>query len=113
MSTQAQGRAEYTIESGRLIANVIKDLNDKAKVKGTSFVETYTLKKGLNKFGDQGYEASHGEMKQLHDRSVFKPINVSNLTPQEKKRSMESLIFLVEKHECRIKARTCANGSIQ
>jgi hypothetical protein len=26
---------------------------------------------------------------------------------------MESLIFLVEKHDGRVKARTCANGSTQ
>ena len=69
--------------------------------------------KGLKKFGQQGYEAAFGEMKQLHDRMVFKPIDVSKLTQQEKQRSLESLIFLVEKRDGRIKACTCANGSKQ
>ena len=44
---------------------------------------------------------------------MFKLIDVSKLTAQEKKRAMESLIFLVEKCDGRIKARTCANGSVQ
>ena len=52
-------------------------------------------------------------MKQLHDRKVFKPIMSSELTTQERKRAMESLIILIEKRDGRIKARTCANGSIQ
>ena len=52
-------------------------------------------------------------MKQLHDRIVFKPIRVKDLSPLEQKRAMESLIFLVEKRDGRIKARTCANGSTQ
>ena len=52
-------------------------------------------------------------MKQLHDRIVFKPIRVENLTELEKKRAMESLMFLVEKRDGRKKARTVANGSTQ
>eukprot|EP00543_Licmophora_paradoxa_P010625 CAMPEP_0202466662 /NCGR_PEP_ID=MMETSP1360-20130828/69430_1 /ASSEMBLY_ACC=CAM_ASM_000848 /TAXON_ID=515479 /ORGANISM="Licmophora paradoxa, Strain CCMP2313" /LENGTH=141 /DNA_ID=CAMNT_0049090879 /DNA_START=1 /DNA_END=423 /DNA_ORIENTATION=+ len=52
-------------------------------------------------------------MKQLHDRVVFKPIHIHELTPKEKKRAMESLMFLVEKRDGTVKARTCANGSTQ
>jgi hypothetical protein len=44
------------------------------------FAETSRLKAGLKKFGKRGYEAAAGEMKQLHDRAVFKPIS-----PAEKK----------------------------
>ena len=35
------------------------------------------------------------------------------MTPQERKRATESLIFLVEKSDKLIKARTVANGSTQ
>ena len=52
-------------------------------------------------------------MKQLYDRVVFQPIKVEDLTEQERKRAMESLIFLVEKRDGKVKARTCANGSTQ
>jgi hypothetical protein len=31
-----------------------------------SFIETFSLKKGLKKFGDKGRDAAFGKMKQLH-----------------------------------------------
>ena len=71
------------------------------------------MKARIKKFGDKGSEAATKEMKQLHDRKVFKPIMSSELTPQERRRAMESLISLTEKRDGRVKARTCANGSTQ
>jgi hypothetical protein len=53
------------------------------------------------------------KMQELHERVVFKPLNVGELTQQERRRAMDSLIFLVGKSDGRIKARTCANGSSQ
>ena len=52
-------------------------------------------------------------MRQLHDRVVFEPISINEMTPLEKKRAMESLIFLNEKRDGTIKSRMCANGSTQ
>ena len=52
-------------------------------------------------------------MKQLHDQVAFRPINTSQLTQQEKRKAMESLIFIAEKRDGAVKARTCANGSVQ
>ena len=78
-----------------------------------AFIETFGLQKGLKHFGKKGYDAAFGEVKQLHDRIVFYPVDVSKLTQQERKRAMESLIFLVEKRDGRVKARWCANGSTQ
>ena len=71
------------------------------------------MKQGLKKYGKQGYNAAYGEMKQLHDCICFKPININSLTPEERKKALESLIFLTEKHDRRIKGQTCANGSKQ
>ena len=78
-----------------------------------SLVQTYSLKKGLKKYKDKGYVAAFGEMKQLHDRICFRPIDPSTMTPEERKKAMETLIFLTEKRDGRIKARTVANGSVQ
>ena len=52
-------------------------------------------------------------MKQLHDRVVFEPILIAEMTEIERKRAMESLIFLTEKQDGTVKAQTCANGSTQ
>jgi hypothetical protein len=77
------------------------------------FLETYSLNKGLKAFGKKGYNAALSEIQQLHDRVVFRPIHVNDLSQQEKNRAMESLVFLVEKRDGRVKARACANGSTQ
>jgi hypothetical protein len=81
--------------------------------KGFPFLETFSLNKRLKQFGGKGYNAAFDEVHQLHERAVFKPINVKDLTQLEHKRAMESLIFLGEKQDERIKARACANGSTQ
>eukprot|EP00978_Attheya_sp_CCMP212_P020733 scaffold59680_cov31-Attheya_sp.AAC.1 len=52
-------------------------------------------------------------MKQLHNRVVLEPIRLTDMNPKERKRAMESLIFLVEKLDGTVKARTCGNGSTQ
>jgi hypothetical protein len=52
-------------------------------------------------------------MKQLHERAVFKPLDISTLSFDEKRTTMRSLIFLTEKRDGSIKARTCADGSKQ
>ena len=52
-------------------------------------------------------------MKQLHERGCIEPIDPFTITKEEKKRAMESFIFMVEKKDGTIKSRTVANGSQQ
>jgi len=52
-------------------------------------------------------------MKQLHDLECFKPINVKDVSKSENRKAIESLLFLVEKRDGRIKARHCANRKLQ
>lgn len=49
-------------------------------------------------------------MEQMHQRIAFKPIDPSKLTSSERKKAMNSLIFLQEKSLEEIKAGTCADG---
>jgi hypothetical protein len=66
------------------------------------------------KFGEHGETAATTfEMHQLHKQVKLKPIQVDDMTQVERKRAMESLIFLVEEHTGRVKASTCANGSTE
>jgi hypothetical protein len=48
------------------------------------FVQTYSLNKGIQRFGKKGWDVAFGEMKQLNDREVFEPIDVSKLSAKEK-----------------------------
>jgi hypothetical protein len=109
---------EYSNNSAYVFSQIVTSLNElnlpgQRKQEFYSFVQNYGLSRGLKKFGEAGRKAAHGEMKQLHDRSVFRPIDVNDLTQREREMAMESLIFLVEKRDKRIKARTCADGRIQ
>lgn len=110
-------KEEYSVETATVIAKVISHYNSVMSNMTTkeahAFTQSYSLKKGLKMFGDKAKQAVNKEMKQLHNRAVFKPIHVHEMTQLERKRAMESLIFLVEKRDGRIKARTCANGSTQ
>jgi hypothetical protein len=58
-----------------------------------SFLVTYSLMKGLKKCGKKGYNAAFGEMKQLHDCIAFCPVDVNDLTTEERQQALESLIF--------------------
>ena len=107
----------YSVETAQVIAKVMFHINKKYGIQEQTkkqFAQTYSLKQDLKKFANQeGHNAALKEMKQLHDRAVFKPTRVSNLTSSEMRKSTESLIFLTEKRDGKIKAWMCANGSVQ
>jgi hypothetical protein len=108
---------EYSQDTAQVIATVMCHWNNMCRhfddTTLAMFIQTYSLNKGIKKFGQKGKDAAIKEMKQLHDRTVFEGIKVKDMTPLERKRAMESLLFLVEKRDGKIKARTCANGSTQ
>lgn len=108
----------YTGEmEARMLATIMLQIEQRMDIQevktGTQHVLTYSLKQGIKKFGKNGRIAAINEMKQLYDRKCFIPINKNELSDLERKRALESLIFLTEKRDGRIKARHCANGSSQ
>ena len=105
-------------EFAKIAANLLhtfKQRDDPITPKKTKHwhVITCSLKKGIEKFSTRGYDAALKEMEQLHERDCWKPIKLSSMKPSEKRKTLESLIFLVEKKSGKIKARHCANGSKQ
>jgi Reverse transcriptase (RNA-dependent DNA polymerase) len=80
-------------------------------MQGVSLGQQYILQKGLKVFGDKGREAGRKEVGQLHERSCFNPILMSELTEREKKRALAALMFLTEKRDGSIKGRMVADGS--
>jgi hypothetical protein len=73
----------------------------------------YTLKKGLKEFGKDGITALGKEMAQLHTRRVAKPVDGNILTRDQKRASLQYLMFLTKKRCGQIKARGCADGRKQ
>ena len=104
-------REEYTNNNARVIAYVMSRMTNKL-TQNNQFMH-YSLIKGTKNFGEKATEAAFKEIKQLHNRTVFEPVKSAELTDQERRGAMESLIFLVEKRDKTVKARTCANGSTQ
>ena len=86
----------YNNDEARVLVTVIttfnKCLEHVVEEHRQQNVVTYSLKAGINKFGDPAKASSHKEMKQLHDRSCFRPVHKCLLNKLEKERAMGSLL---------------------
>jgi len=73
----------------------------------------YDLKAGLKRFGSHGDSAVTKELSQLHTLNCFIPRDPHTLTRDDRRNALTSLMFLTEKRTGEVKARACANGSVQ
>ena len=71
------------------------------------------MKQGLKTFGKDGIDAVQTEMKQLHDREVVQPVHANELSHEQRKASLQYLMFLKQKRCGKIKGRGCADGRKQ
>ena len=95
---------EYKEELIPLISDVMNQLNmmmmGMSDKQAYSFIQRYTIKKGINKWGEKKVKSSaFKEVRQIKDRNVFEPIFPSDLTTEEKRKAMEYIIFMVERRE--------------
>ena len=100
----------YKPQEGMVIARVISDINSKATINGASFAQQYIVQRGLKKFGQRGSDAATKEMDQLHRRNCFTPIDVADLTIDERRKTVDALMFLGEKRDKTVKGRMVYNG---
>ena len=113
---------KYTTRSGRISE---KPERYTPSFKGTTYeynnimlamnyvMQQYSLKKGLEKFGERGDKAAYAEMEQQHLRNSFIPVLPKDISPEKRKRVLESLMLITEKDNGEVKGRNCANGSTQ
>jgi hypothetical protein len=73
----------------------------------------YSMNAGIKKFETKGEAGVTKELTQMHDMSVFRPIEVESLTYGERKKALSLVMFLKEKRDSSIKARMCTNGRKQ
>ena len=73
----------------------------------------YSLKAGLRQFGQRADDAVKKELQQFHTMSCFKPRDIRSLSREDRRNALSSLMFLTEKRTGAVKARACANGSVQ
>ena len=72
-----------------------------------------SFKAGMKAWGGRAHNAARSEMKQLHMRDTFKPKHWKELTEFQRRTILESHMFLKEKRDGKIKARTVAGGNKQ
>ena len=80
---------------------------------GVALAQVYSLRKGLKEFGDQGKNAVQTELQQHHDMETYFPIDPSQLSKEQKRSALESLMQIVKKRDGRVRARGMADGSKQ
>ena len=90
---------EYSEDMAPVIAMIMTDVNARASADGVCFAQQHLLHKGLQLYKERGEKASVKEVDQLHKRNCFTPILISELTPEERKKAVQALMFLTEKRE--------------
>ena len=71
------------------------------------------MEAGIKRFGERGETAVTKELDQFNKYKVFEPKHANDLSEEDRKKALSLLIFLKEKKSGAIKARFCANGSVQ
>ena len=75
--------------------------------------QQYSMKKAKELFRDKAGAAVTRELNQINDFETYVPLKASELSWEEKKKVLESLIFVTEKINRDIKARNVADSSKQ
>ena len=82
-------------------------------VLGVILATQYSVKKGIQLFGDRGKQSAASKLQQLHNMVTFIPVHAHELTREQQKQALASLMFMTEKRCGCVKSRACANGSKQ
>ena len=102
---------EYSSTSAGVIGSFISDIKSNIKREGISFIQQFSMKKGLKTFGkENGMKSMTKEIQQLHQRNSFRPIDVNNMTDKEKSRVQDVIMFLAQKDSDEVKSRLVYNG---
>jgi hypothetical protein len=72
-----------------------------------------SMNAGIKKFKAKGEAGVTKELTQMHDMSVFCPIEVEALTYNKRKKALLLLMFLKEKRDSLVKAHMCMDGRKQ
>jgi hypothetical protein len=90
-----------------------ESIKKKRKKKYKPKAGQYSLEAGLKHFGERCETAISKELKQFNVYDVFEPLYADKLSNEEKLKSLTLLIFLKEKQDGNVKARSCASESVQ
>ena len=72
-----------------------------------------SVKKGIKKLGDRAIAAVMEEFTQMEDQVVYEPLNVDDMTNEERSNAIESISLVTEKRDGRVKNRLVGDGRKQ
>jgi len=101
----------YSTELAPVFAQLIFNINDGVSRRGASFAHQFIFQKGRKKFGKRGDQAAFNEFDQLHHSNCFTPIDLSKLTPLEKKKAQAAMMLLSKKKDGTVKGGCVYEGS--
>ena len=67
---------------------MINGINNQDTLRRSQFMEIFSLKQVIRKFGQKGYEATYGEMLKLNQRTQLKLIKVVDFNLRQRKRAL-------------------------
>ena len=73
------------------------ECNENFAITMARFFSQCSSQAAIDKFGRPAEEAVGKEMKQLHDRSVSYPLDIDSLSDEERRKTLESSMFIKEK----------------
>ena len=84
-----------------------------AHILGVILVQKYGPKKGIELFDEKADAAVVKELTHINELGTYEPILDSDIAWEEKKKALESIMFITEKRKGDIKARKLSGGSKQ
>ena len=84
MVSHTAEKIEYTYMGETTMTIMINEINNQDTVNSLSFMETFSFKQGIRKFGQKRYESIYGEMLQLNQITFFKQIKVAYFNQKER-----------------------------
>lgn len=97
----------------KLLLRQLDVLEDAARIDRAIALTTMSVRVGIKKHGQAALRSLFEELKQLHDKGVFEIMDQDNLTEEQIKSILRTLMFMKEKRDGRLKSRLCVDGSTQ
>jgi hypothetical protein len=111
--TTSLGMSDISMAYSQMSVKLMSEgIHQRADIVGMVMAQVL-LKAALKKWGREAEESVGKEMKQLHWQNSFKPMHWKSLTAEQRKKVLESHIFVERKHDGLLKARQVAGGNKQ
>ena len=64
---------------------------------GVILASHYSLKKGIELFGDKATNTTSAELEKIHRMGTYEPMYFTKLTHQQRQQALHSLLFMTKK----------------